>query len=258
MNTFSRRDFVKTAGVAGVAGAALIGAGAALTGCASGSDKPAEPAKETSSEAVSSSKVLSPEKAFDASTGHNFDVVPESQTTVGTTLENLNTAIAGETKAAAKYDTWGKKAEEEGYTQIARLFKATADAERIHIKLESDRAAALDPNFKAPETPEVPDYVSNVNLILAAQGEIYETSDMYPSFIKAAQAEGDAESEKIFTRAKLAEAYHAERYLDAYNTIDTPSDEKYYLCPVCGYIHKGEDFTACPICLTKKDAFKAY
>mgnify|MGYP000687651983 CR=1 FL=1 len=59
-------------------------------------------------------------------------------------------------------------------------------------------------------------------------------------------------------RAKLAEAYHAERYLDAYNTIDTPTDDKYYLCPICGYIHKGENFTACPICLAPKASFKEY
>ena len=91
-----------------------------------------------------------------------------------------------------------------------------------------------------------------------ANGEIDETSDMYPSFIKKAQEEGEDEAVQVFTRAKLAEAYHAERYLDAYNTIDTPSDDTYYLCPVCGYIHKGENFTACPICLAPKSSFTAY
>ena len=89
-------------------------------------------------------------------------------------------------------------------------------------------------------------------------GEIYETSDMYPSFIKKAQEEGNNKAVQVFTRAKLAEAYHAKLYMDAYTTIDTPFDGKYYLCPICGYIHKGENFTACPICLAPKSSFTAY
>ena len=63
---------------------------------------------------------------------------------------------------------------------------------------------------------------------------------------------------QVFTRAKLAESVHAERYLDAYNNIDAPDDDKFYLCPVCGYIHKGEDFEKCPICFCPKSSFKAF
>ena len=59
---------------------------------------------------------------------------------------------------------------------------------------------------------------------------------MYPSFIKKAQEEGNNKAVQVFTRAKLAEAYHAKLYMDAYTTIDTPFDGKYYLCPICGYI----------------------
>ena len=95
-------------------------------------------------------------------------------------------------------------------------------------------------------------------MISGANGEIYETSDMYPSFIKKAQEEGNNKAVQVFTRAKLAEAYHAKLYMDAYTTIDTPFDGKYYLCPICGYIHKGENFTACPICLAPKSSFTAY
>ena len=81
---------------------------------------------------------------------------------------------------------------------------------------------------------------------------------MYPSFIKKAQEEGNNKAVQVFTRAKLAEAYHAKLYMDAYTTIDTPFDGEYYLCPICGYIHKGENFTACPICLAPKSSFTAY
>ena len=242
MSELSRRDFMKGA----VIGTAALSAGGLFVGCAPKSSASSSASSQTSSSSSATtdtaSYVLDPKTAPDASTGHNFDVAPDSKTTVGTTLENLKSAIAGETAATTKYATWAQAAEKEGF----------------HIELEYALASKLDPSYQKPAVPDVPTYTSGINLIEAANGEIYETSDMYPSFIKAAQAEGNTEAVQIFTRAKLAEAYHAERYLNAYSMIDTPSDEKYYLCPVCGYIHKGENFTACPICLTPKASFKAY
>ena len=177
---------------------------------------------------------------------------------VGTTLENLKAAIAGETGASAKYAAFAKAAKEQGYDQIARLFEATSAAEQIHIGLEYKLVSEMEPGYEKPAAPEAEAVQTDLNLIMGAQGEIFETSDMYPAFIKKAQEEGNVKAVQVFTRAKLAEAYHAERYLDAYNTIDTPSDDTYYLCPVCGYIHKGENFTACPICLAPKSSFTAY
>ena len=177
---------------------------------------------------------------------------------VGTTLENLKAAIGGETGASAKYAAFAQAAKEQGYDQIARLFEATSAAEQIHIGLEYDLAKEIDPATEKPEPPAVEEHESDINLISGANGEIYETSDMYPSFIKKAQEEGNNKAVQVFTRAKLAEAYHAKLYMDAYTTIDTPFDGKYYLCPICGYIHKGENFTACPICLAPKSSFTAY
>ena len=177
---------------------------------------------------------------------------------VGTTLENLKAAIGGETGASAKYAAFAQAAKEQGYEQIARLFEATSAAEQIHIGLEYDLAKEIDPATEKPEPPAVEEHESDINLISGANGEIYETSDMYPSFIKKAQEEGNNKAVQVFTRAKLAEAYHAKLYMDAYTTIDTPFDGKYYLCPICGYIHKGENFTACPICLAPKSSFTAY
>lgn len=245
-----------TLGVGGMLAACSSGGSATSTGTVDTSASTATAASATTSAATG--EMVSPTKAYDATTGHNFSVVPEPTTTVGTTLDNLKTALAGETKATTKYASWAKVAEKAGYTQISRLFNCTSDAEKIHIKLELEQAQKLDSTVTAPETPTVDDYVTDINLIMAANGEIYETSDMYVSFIKVAQTEGNAEAEKVFTRAKLAEGFHAQRYLDAYNNIDTPSEEKYYLCPVCGYIHKGTNITACPICLTSFSQFTAY
>ena len=188
----------------------------------------------------------------------NFDVVTDSQTKVGTTLENLKSAVQGETGASAKYAEFSKIAKEAGYDQISRQFAATSAAEQIHIKLEVAEIQKVEPDYVPPTAPEVSGEVTDLNLIAGALGEIYETSDMYPSFIKVAQKEGESGAELVFTRAKLAESVHAELYMDAYNNIDAPDGDTYYLCPVCGYIHKGGDFEKCPICFAPKSVFKEF
>lgn len=193
-----------------------------------------------------------------AENSHNFNIVPDSQTTVGTTLENLKAAIGGETGASAKYLAFAQAAEEQGYSQIARLFKATAAAEQIHIGLEYGLVSQMDPSFEKPTAEPPAAHECDVNLISGANGEIYETSDMYPAFIKRAQEEGEHKAVQVFTRAKLAESVHAQRYLEAYNDLDAPDDDKFYLCPICGYIHKGDDFERCPVCFCMKDKFTAY
>lgn len=177
---------------------------------------------------------------------------------VGTTLENLKAAIGGETGASAKYAAFAQAAKEQGYEQIARLFEATSAAEQIHIGLEYALVAEVEPDFEKPAAPEAEGVQTDLNLIMGAQGEIFETSDMYPAFIKKAQEEGNNAAVMIFTRAKLAEGYHAENYMWAYNNIDTPTDEHFYLCPVCGYIHRGKDFEKCPICFTPAAKFIEY
>ena len=257
MSDISRRNFMKNA----VVGAAAVTSLGLLAGCSPKQEEPAQANADTAmgdDTMSATANVLDPKTMPDAATASNFNVVEESVTTVGTTLDNLKTAITGETGATTKYAAWAKVAEKAGYDHIARLFNCTSDAEKIHIELEYKLAQKLEPGYQKPEPPEVPEHTVDLNLIAGANGEIYETSDMYPSFIKVAQEEGNNEALQVFTRAKLAEAYHAERYLDAYNTIDTPTDDKYYLCPICGYIHKGENFTACPICLAPKSSFTEY
>ncbi|MDR2716354.1 MAG: rubrerythrin family protein [Coriobacteriaceae bacterium] len=243
----TRRGFVRNAAV----GAAALSITGILGACTDSEAKDNTPQ-------ASSSGATSPTSVPTAETASNFNVVPGSTTVVGSTYENLVAAIAGETGATTKYSAYARVAEQEGFHQLARLFDCTADAEKIHIEFEYALAVKIEPDTKRPEPPKVDTHESDINLIFGANGEIYETSDMYPAFIEAAQREGDTEAVKVFTRAKLAEAYHAERYLDAYNTIDTPDDDKFYLCPVCGYIHKGEDVDACPICLTAKGDFHVY
>ena len=194
MSEITRRSLLKSAAV----GAASISTLGLLAACAN--EQPQAQAENEDAKTGEGSTyvadVLDPADIPDASTASNFNIVPNSTTAVGTTYENLLTAITGETGATTKYEAYAKVA--------------------------------------------------------------YETSDMYPSFIKKAQEEGNDKAVQVFTRAKLAEAYHAKLYMDAYTTIDAPFDGSYYLCPICGYIHKGENFVACPICLAPKSSFKAY
>ena len=102
---------------------------------------------------------------------------------VGTTLENLKAAIGGETGASAKYAAFAQAAKEQGYEQIARLFEATSAAEQIHIGLEYALVAEVEPDFEKPAAPEAEGVQTDLNLIMGAQGEIFETSDMYLSLI---------------------------------------------------------------------------
>lgn len=188
----------------------------------------------------------------------NFNAVAGATTKVGTTLENLKAAVAGETGASAKYAAYAAYAKEQGFDQLARLWEATSAAEQIHINLEAALVEAEDADYVRPTAPKAEMESVDLNLIASANGEIYETSDMYPLFIKKAQEEGHAKAVKVFTKAKLAEAVHAEKYLEAYNNIDAADDDAYYLCPGCGYIHKGDNFEKCPICGAPKAKFQRF
>ena len=189
----------------------------------------------------------------------NFNIVSGSTTEVGTTLDNLKAAVTGETGASAKYAAFAEAAEAAGYTQIARLFRATSEAEQVHIAMEYKLVQAEDPEWAKPVADAPVVEACDLNLIAAANGEIYETSDMYPGFIAKAQEEGNDKAVQVFTKAKLAEAVHAELYLQAYNNIDAADDDSYFLCPGCGYIEKGSAAPEkCPICGAPAKVFKQF
>ena len=189
----------------------------------------------------------------------NFNVVSGSTTEVGTTLDNLKAAVTGETGASAKYAAFAEAADKAGYAQIARLFRATSEAEQVHIAMEYKLVQAEDPEWAKPVADAPVVEACDLNLIAAANGEIYETSDMYPGFIAKAQEEGNDKAVQVFTKAKLAEAVHAELYLQAYNNIDAADDDSYFLCPGCGYIEKGSAAPEkCPICGAPAKVFKQF
>lgn len=149
--------------------------------------------------------------------------------------DDLMAAFAGESQANRKYLAYAKKADEEGYAQVARLFRAAAHAETVHA-LTHFRTAG-----EVKSTEE--------NLKDAVAGEHYENSEMYPSFMKDAEAEGDAKALKSFTWANEAEKIHEMLYKEALETLGKPGDiYDYYICPVCGYTHARTAPEKCPVC----------
>jgi rubrerythrin len=161
------------------------------------------------------------------------------------TEKNLKDAFAGESQANRKYLAFAKKAEAEGFPMIAKLFRATAEAETIHAH------AHLRILGEVKSTLE--------NLLAAADGEAYEFKSMYPEFLAAAQAEENKAAIVSFTHAMKAEEVHNRLYLQARELVAAGKDlstMKIYLCPVCGNIEIGDDGDEkCEICGTSRDKY---
>jgi len=149
--------------------------------------------------------------------------------------DDLKAAFAGESQANRKYLAFAKKADEEGFPQAAKLFRAAAHAETVH---------AMN-HFKA-----LGDIQSTAeNLQTAIAGENYESVSMYPGFVKDAEAEGDKKALRSFTWALEVEKVHEALYRGALEKLGKDaSTEDYYVCPVCGYTHFASAPDKCPVC----------
>jgi len=158
------------------------------------------------------------------------------------TEKNLLEAFAGESQANRKYLAFAKKAEEEGYKQVAKLFRAAADAETVHAINHLKALGGI------KSTKE--------NLETAIGGETYEFQNMYPAMIDAAKAEGQKRAEISFSYANEVEKIHAGLYKKALENLGKNPDTDYYVCQVCGNTVEGEPPDRCPICKSPKKMFK--
>lgn len=158
------------------------------------------------------------------------------------TLKNLKEAFEGESQANQKYRAFARQAEKDGFANIARLFRITAEAERIHAE----------GHLKAMEgvgsTAE--------NLQAAIDSETYEFTKMYPPMVEQAEAEAH-KAKRMFGYAVEAEKVHAKLYTQALEAVRQGKDldVEFYLCPVCGYIEFGKPTEACPICGARPEKF---
>jgi rubrerythrin len=158
------------------------------------------------------------------------------------TEKDLQDAFAGESQANRKYLAYAKKAEGDGYKQIAKLFRAAAEAETVHAINHLKALGSI------KSTKE--------NLEAAIDGETYEFQSMYPKMIEDAKSEGNKQAEISFNYANAVEIIHAELYKKALENLSSNPDVDYYVCQVCGNTVEGEPPDKCPICGALKKMFK--
>ena len=159
------------------------------------------------------------------------------------TEQFLREAFSGESQANRKYLVFAAKADQEGFPQAARLFRAAAEAETVHAH---NHLRALNGIRSTKE-----------NLEEAVSGETHEFKEMYPEMIEAARAEGQKAAERSFDFANSVEKVHAQLYQHLLDDLaKTTAGYSYYVCPVCGFTAEKEAPGTCPVCGTKGSVFK--
>jgi len=163
------------------------------------------------------------------------------------TKDNLSTAFAGESQAYIKYENFAAKAKKDGFDSVTRLFQAIAFAEQVHA---SSHARTLG-------------YIGSTseNLQAAIDGETYEVTEMYPSYIVVAENQGEKAAVRTETYALEAEKIHAGLYSQAKQAVDSGADMELgavQICSVCGWTGLGEAPDRCPVCNAKKELFREF
>ena len=164
------------------------------------------------------------------------------------TEANLQAAFAGESQARNKYTYWAKVAHKEGYHYIGKIFEETAMNEMRHA---NDEFKLLNGIGNTAE-----------NLRAAVEGEDYETTEMYPTFAKEAEEEGNMEAARLFKQIAKVEAHHRDRYQKLLEMVENGTvfkrDEPIqWKCGVCGYVVEGKEPPAkCPCCQHPKEHYE--
>jgi len=155
----------------------------------------------------------------------------------------LKEAFAGESQANRKYLAFAVKADKEGYPQVARLFRAAAEAETVHAHNHLRALKGIGSTAQ--------------NLEAAVGGETHEFEHMYPKMIEAARAEGNKEAERTFVYANEVEKVHARLYQELSDSLGSSQESyPYYVCPTCGYTAENDAPEICPVCGVKGRMFR--
>lgn len=153
------------------------------------------------------------------------------------TADNLAGAFAGESQANRKYLAFAKKADSDGLSQVAKLFRAAAEAETVHAHAH---LRAMD---------GVKDTVENLQA--AIEGEGFEFQEMYPKFIAEAEAEDNKAALISFKNANVVEEIHHGLYSAALASVQAGNDlpaDKIFVCSICGNTVNGSAPEKCPVC----------
>ena len=158
--------------------------------------------------------------------------------------KNLREAFAGESQANRKYLAFAKKADEEGQTGVAKLFRAVAAAETIHAHNHLNVLKGVKSTLE--------------NLKEASGGEHFEFTKMYPAFLVKSKEEKQNAATQSFHWANEVEKVHGVLYENAIKALEGGGklqDKDYYLCEKCGYTIADAAPDKCPVCGAKKEAF---
>lgn len=156
----------------------------------------------------------------------------------------LHQAFTGEAKAHLRLKVFAEKADQEGYPQLAKLFRVIAFSEELHGK----RALRLLKEIKSTEE----------NLAESFESETKVAGVAYDAFIKLAEEQGDRASSLYFSQSRDVEEIHAKLYKEAMDHVLEERQTTYYVCDICGYVSDGVLPEECPICGAKKDRFVAF
>ncbi len=186
-------------------------------------------------------------------TASGKDRVPaERDVRVGSTLENLQFACVSEVQAHAEYSGYAAKADDEGFHQVAAMFRAIARAEQVHSTLLaglSGKACSVDISSAdyAPATS------TRENAEIALSDQLFEQSEMYPKFIERAEREKNTEAVRLFKRIRDSEASHRMWYEQVLQDLNnyTATGAEFYVCPDCGSVSRNAK-AKCPCCNAPK------
>ncbi len=160
------------------------------------------------------------------------------------TKANVLTAFVGEAKAYFRLLAYAEKADEEELPQIALLFRAIAEAERVHATRHMNLVREL----------VVKD--TDTNLEHSFQRERSISENTYPDFLREAEQEGESAAAVAFSQARDAEGFHAKLYERAIMRLIKNEVKAYHVCQVCGYVTDKKAPKKCPVCGAPKESFK--
>ncbi len=177
------------------------------------------------------------------------------------TEQNMINAFGGESQAHMRYIRFAEIAEKENYPNVARLFRAIADAETIHAFDHYQELKYLDGGRVANSMAAFGPGSTSKNLGLSIAGETFEIEEMYPAYIEVARFQNENSAKRSFEWSYGTEKEHKKLFEKAKLAIDKGMDAKLdaiQVCEVCGYTIEGSAPDTCPLCKAKKDKFKAY
>ena len=174
------------------------------------------------------------------------------------TAANLRSAFGGESMAHMRYKIWSDVAENDGFPNVARLFRAISRAEQVHATNHFDSLKEAKGDFLVPAMAGFGLGSTSEHLQGAIDGEEFEINEMYPTYIASAKEQDERSARVSFYYAISAEKIHADMYRNAKKSVDEGRDlelDKVQICSVCGHTAEGEAPDRCPICAASKDKY---